>query len=57
MIYGITASRRMHAKEIRAVLKTSLSYFDDKPIGRIISRFSQDLFVLDFEVSNYWGNL
>ena len=47
----------MHMKEIRALLRTPLSYFDDKPIGRILARFSQDLYVLDFEVSNHWGNL
>lgn len=44
-------------KEIRALLRTPLSYFDDKPIGRILARFSQDLYVLDFEVSNHFGNL
>ena len=56
MIYGITSSRRMHAKEIRALLRTPLSYFDDKPIGRVLARFSQDLYVLDFEVGNHFGN-
>ena len=36
--------------------RTPLAYFDDKPIGRILSRFSQDVFVLDFQVGNAWNN-
>ena len=35
---------------------TPLSYFDDKPIGRMLSRFSQDLFVVDSELPNAFGN-
>lgn len=37
--------------------RTPLSYFDDKPIGRILSRFSQDLYVIDFELPMAFGNL
>lgn len=39
------------------VYRTPLSYFEDKPIGRILSRFSQDLFVTDFELPMAFGNL
>lgn len=38
-------------------IRTPLSYFEDKPIGRILSRFSQDLYVTDFELPMAFGNL
>lgn len=36
--------------------RSPLSYFDDKPIGRLLSRFSQDLYILDFECMMFFNN-
>lgn len=54
-VYVRRSSRRLHGKEVRAILRTSLSYFDSVPIGRILSRFSQDLFVIDFELGSEYN--
>jgi ABC-type multidrug transport system fused ATPase/permease subunit len=37
--------------------RTSLAYFEDKPIGRVLSRFSQDLYVTDADLPIAFENL
>ncbi|KAK9899697.1 P-loop containing nucleoside triphosphate hydrolase protein [Cystobasidium minutum MCA 4210] len=56
-IWSAASSRRLHAREVTSIFRTPLSYFEDKPIGRILSRFSQDLYVTDFELPMAFGNL
>lgn len=46
-IYGIRASKEIHNKALRRVLYTPSWFFDTTPIGRILSRFSKDLEVVD----------
>ncbi len=43
------ASTKLHAGQVEAVMNASMSFFDGTTAGRIISRFSQDIFILDFE--------
>lgn len=47
------AGIRLHELELRGALGTSLSFFHDTSPGRIVSRFSQDLFMVDSELSWY----
>ncbi|EPQ30723.1 uncharacterized protein PFL1_01624 [Pseudozyma flocculosa PF-1] len=42
------AGTRLHAMELRGVLRAPMSFFDSTPAGRISNRFSQDLNILDF---------
>jgi hypothetical protein len=37
----------MHAAMTKAVLRAKMLFFDSNPIGRIITRFSKDMNVLD----------
>ncbi|KAJ7485129.1 P-loop containing nucleoside triphosphate hydrolase protein [Mycena galericulata] len=39
----------IHATELRGLLQTSPSYFARTPAGRIINRFSQDIFMCDLD--------
>ncbi|KAL7286833.1 hypothetical protein TKK_0018975 [Trichogramma kaykai] len=41
------AARQMHLVMLRGVMRAPLTFFDTTPIGRIISRFSKDVDVLD----------
>lgn len=50
------AGRALHARQLHAVLFTSLAFFSSNPAGRIINRFSQDLFTVDWELGIAVGN-
>ncbi|SJL11398.1 uncharacterized protein ARMOST_14801 [Armillaria ostoyae] len=49
MIIVPEASTKLHAGQVEAVMNEPMSFFDGTTAGRIISRFSQDIFILDFE--------
>jgi len=42
------ATTNMHNAVIEKVLRANILFFDKNPIGRIVTRFSKDLAVLDF---------
>ncbi|XP_066560841.1 ATP-binding cassette sub-family C member 3 isoform X2 [Amia ocellicauda] len=44
---GIGAARTLHAALLENKFRTPQSFFDTTPIGRIINRFSKDIFVID----------
>lgn len=44
---NIGAARRLHANLLTNKLHTPQSFFDTTPIGRIINRFSKDIYVID----------
>lgn len=41
------SANSMHAAMTKAVLRAKIVFFDSNPIGRIITRFSKDMNVLD----------
>jgi len=41
------ASTNLHGAAMHRILRSPSSFFDTTPIGRIISRFSQDIYVID----------
>jgi ATP-binding cassette subfamily C (CFTR/MRP) protein 4 len=43
----IGSSTGMHAKMAQSVIRAKIVFFDSNPIGRIVTRFSKDLVVLD----------
>ena len=43
------ASTTLHTDAFRAVMATPMSFFGSTSIGKVVSRFSQDMFIVDFE--------
>ena len=61
-IFGVRASKTLHDELLQNVFRAPLFFFDTTPTGRIISRFSKDLFSIDSELSEtfdffLWGSL
>ncbi|KAK7050729.1 P-loop containing nucleoside triphosphate hydrolase protein [Favolaschia claudopus] len=58
--YSILLTGRLgesiHNAELRGLLQTSPSYTTRNPVGRIINRFSQDIFMVDLEFANAMFN-
>ena len=48
--FGVRAGEALHEKVFGSILKAPQSFFDTTPLGRIISRFSKDLYSIDFEL-------
>jgi len=46
-IGGVKAAVPIHAGGLRAMLRAPTSFHDITPTGRIVARFSNDLFVVD----------
>lgn len=44
------AAKNLHAGAIEGIVKVPISFFDRNPSGRIISRFSKDLNILDNQI-------
>jgi len=47
MFTGLAASREMFKRLLEVVLEAPMSFFDTTPIGRIINRFSKDIYTID----------
>lgn len=50
--FGVRASETLHRNLLDSILRAPSSFFDTTPLGRIISRFSKDLFSIDVELAD-----
>ncbi|KAL7515417.1 hypothetical protein ACHAXN_013106 [Cyclotella atomus] len=50
--FSIRSARRMHSDVLRSILRAPISFFDVTPTGRILSRFSKDIFTVDQELAD-----
>jgi len=46
----MNTSKKLHAGLLRNVLRSPMSFFDTTPVGRIVSRFSNDVARIDNEI-------
>lgn len=50
--FGTRSSFRLHGDILRSVLRAPMSFFDTTPTGRILSRFSRDIYTVDNEIAD-----
>ena len=46
-IGAIFASRILHNKMLVSILRSPMSFFDTTPLGRVLNRFSKDIYTID----------
>jgi len=52
-LMGLQASKKLHSRLLDSVLHAPMSFFDTTPIGRITSRFSKDIYLIDIQVPQF----
>jgi ABC-type multidrug transport system fused ATPase/permease subunit len=52
--FCVQASNVLHKNLLRSILNAPMIFFDTTPSGRILSRFSKDLYSIDTELSDYF---
>lgn len=55
MYIGVLASKSLHLKVLESVLHAPMSFFDTTPLGRVLSRFSKDMYSLDSQVPEFFN--
>lgn len=56
LLGGVRASKVIHPFLLRRVLQAPLFFFESTPVGRILSRFSKDINVVDNSIADLLGS-
>ncbi|KAF9182748.1 hypothetical protein BGZ51_004462 [Haplosporangium sp. Z 767] len=57
VICGIRASKILYDQLLTRVLRLPMSFFDTTPMGRIVNRFSSDIYSIDSQLPEEWVDL
>ena len=49
---SIFASASLHDNMLGNILRSPMSFFDTTPLGRILNRFSKDIYIIDQTIPN-----
>jgi len=52
---SLKSSRDLHNNMLHRVMRAPMSFFDTTPIGRVLNRFSKDVYVIDEVLPNLMG--
>lgn len=44
---GLNSAKSLHEKLLHRILRAPMAFFDTTPVGRILNRFSKDIYVID----------
>eukprot|EP00501_MAST-03F_sp_TOSAG23-6_P002669 GSMAST32.ASY1.ANO1.2816.1 assembled CDS len=53
---GVNSSRRLHYICVKNILHAPMSWYEETPAGRILSRFSTDISMVDLNVPRFFDN-
>ncbi|RLN62800.1 hypothetical protein BBJ28_00008313, partial [Nothophytophthora sp. Chile5] len=56
-VYGLRAAKSLFDRMTRSLLHAPMRFFDATPIGRILTRYGGDVFVVDVRVPGTFGSL
>ncbi|KAF9156050.1 hypothetical protein BG015_007467 [Linnemannia schmuckeri] len=56
-VCGVQASKILHKNLLDRVLRLPMAFFDVTPMGRIVNRFSSDIYSIDFQLPEEWNDL
>ncbi|KAG0266802.1 Multidrug resistance-associated protein 1 [Mortierella polycephala] len=57
VICGIRASTILYDRLLTRVLRLPMSFFDTTPMGRIVNRFSSDIYSIDSQLPQEWADI
>lgn len=51
-VAGLNAAETLHDRLVQRVLRAPMAFFDTTPVGRILNRFSKDIYTVDEQLPN-----
>ncbi|PRT52473.1 Metal resistance protein YCF1 [Wickerhamiella sorbophila] len=54
---ALKAAKTLHNRMLRAILRAPMSFFETTPLGRIVNRFSNDVYKVDQELATSFSSL
>ncbi|KAG0290187.1 hypothetical protein BGZ96_006338 [Linnemannia gamsii] len=57
VVCGIQASKVLYKKLLDRVLRLPMAFFDVTPMGRIVNRFSSDIYSIDSQLPQEWNEM